>query len=357
MIKTSRKELFRKKLIRFGKKNFICKFLTTPILLAGTILFSVMGYVYNNKKRYAVMAFTFFLFAVYSSFSFPIFISGNESKSFDKISEEAKDIVLATETKVDLEAVDILEDKDVLNDGEELTDSECNLNQVEHYSSNDILELNQNRTNQTKTDNVGESGEQEYEFSKDDWKLILINKQNSIPDGYEDSVPLGNINTMKGVMHCDERIIDDLLDMIQAAKDDGVSLVICSPYRDLEYQRMLFERKIKKYMQKGLSYMEAYQLSSQAVTVPNASEHQIGLALDIVTNNYTSLNEGFGETDAGIWLNEKSYKYGFILRYPKGKEEITGIEFEPWHFRYVGKEAAKIIKEKEITLEEFWEDL
>ena len=106
----------------------------------------------------------------------------------------------------------------------------------------------------------------------------------------------------------------------------------------------------------GMSYMEAYQLTSQAVTVPGASEHQIGLALDIVASNYVTLDDGFGETKAGKWLAANSSKYGFILRYPKGKEDITGIGYEPWHFRYVGVDAATIIMGEGITLEEFWED-
>ena len=144
--------------------------------------------------------------------------------------------------------------------------------------------------------------------------------------------------------------------MLEAAEEDGVNLTICSPYRDLEYQQMLFNRKIKRYMNRGMSYMEAYQLSSQAVTVPGASEHQIGLALDIVCNDYMSLDEGFGDTKAGKWLATNSCRFGFILRYPKGKEDITGIEYEPWHFRYVGKTAAPVIMEQGITLEEFWEE-
>ena len=144
--------------------------------------------------------------------------------------------------------------------------------------------------------------------------------------------------------------------MIQAAQEEGVVLEIQSPYRDLQYQRWLFNRKISMYMQQGLSYIEAYQVSSQAVTVPNASEHQIGLSLDILTNNYFSLDEGFANTAAGKWLAANSYKYGFILRYPKGKEDITCIEYEPWHFRYVGVEAATVITKKGITLEEFWEE-
>ena len=91
--------------------------------------------------------------------------------------------------------------------------------------------------------------------------------------------------------------------------------------------------------------------------VPGSSEHQIGLALDILSNDYTSLNEGFEKTSAGKWLKEHCSEFGFILRYPKGKEHITSIGYEPWHFRYVGKDAASIIMENEITLEEFVESI
>lgn len=194
-------------------------------------------------------------------------------------------------------------------------------------------------------------GDEQSGFTKDDWRLVLINKQNSIPDDY--TFTLG---TIQGNMKCDERVLDDLNAMIQAAGEDGVGLMICSPYRDMERQKMLFHRKIKRYMNTGMSYIEAYRVSSETVTLPGASEHQIGLALDIVCSEYTSLDAGFGETEAGKWLEEHSCEYGFILRYPLGKEYITGIEYEPWHFRYVGVEAAYIIMEEEITLEEFWEE-
>lgn len=189
------------------------------------------------------------------------------------------------------------------------------------------------------------------EFTSDNWRLILVNKQNSIPEGY--TVQLDKI---QGRMQCDERILDDLLDMLYAAEEDGVNLVICSSYRDTEYQKMLFDRKIRRYMNRGMSYLEAYQLSSQAVTVPGTSEHEMGLALDIICNEYTSLDEGFGDTKAAKWLAANCSRFGFILRYPKGKENITGIEYEPWHFRYVGKNAATVIMEQGISLEEFWEE-
>ncbi len=110
-------------------------------------------------------------------------------------------------------------------------------------------------------------------------------------------------------------------------------------------------------MNKGLNYIDSFKLASQEATVPGYSEHQIGLALDITSSTYYTLDEGFGETKAGLWLKEHCDEYGFILRYPAGKEYITGIQYEPWHFRYVGKEAASVIMERDITLEEFLEEL
>lgn len=189
-------------------------------------------------------------------------------------------------------------------------------------------------------------------FSRDDWRLILVNKQHPIPEDYDFTLA-----TIKGSQRCDERIIDDLLAMMQAAKDAGITLVIRSPYRSDARQEYLFDRKIKQYMGRGMSYMDAFKLSSQTVQVPNSSEHQIGLSLDIVCDYYGELLQGFGDTEAGIWMEEHCAEFGFIVRYPKGKEFITSVEYEPWHFRYVGVEAATIIMEREITLEEFVEGL
>lgn len=220
------------------------------------------------------------------------------------------------------------------------------INDGDMMSAEDILSWNS-----MEDLDIADIAEEETELSADDWRLVLINKRYEIPDDY--TFTLGYIRTMKGTQKCDERIIPDLLKMLQAAKDDGINLLICSPYRDLSYQEFLFNRKVKDYMRQGMSYMDAYSLSAQAVTIPGASEHQIGLALDIVCDTYKDLNEGFEDTEAGKWLAEHSCEYGFILRYPKGKEYITGIEYEPWHFRYVGVEAATIITNENLTLEEF----
>ena len=344
-MKLSPKQRFQEALVRIGEKNRICLYLR------------------GNRKRLAMIAMTFLLFVAYSSFTFPAFSAENGTDNgLNPVSEEAQDIELSEQKGADLNITGFLGDGDVIQDddagylevygdiSEPYSASETLESTGELNNASEILEAAGDRDAQG---NGRTDIQEDVEFSKDDWRLVLINKQHSIPDDYQ--VTLGKISTLKGIMYCDERIIDDYLDMLKAAKEDNVKLEITSPYRDTVRQEYLFNRKIKAYMAKGLSYIEAYQLSSQAVTVPGASEHQIGLALDIVTPTYRNLTEGFADTDAGLWLAENSYKYGFILRYPKGKEYITGIEYEPWHFRYVGVEAATVITERGITLEEFWE--
>lgn len=265
-----------------------------------------------------------------------------------EMTEVDSNVSLAEEEELDINAVEILDDEDVLDDYEyEETSHGMDIGNI--YDADDILKSTEGReTKGNKTEEPAAAPE----FSKNDWRLVLINKQHSIPEDY--TFELGNITP---TMRCDERIIDNLRDMLQEAKEDNVNLVICSPYRDTERQEMLFNRKITRYMNQGMSYVEAYQLASQAVTVPGASEHQIGLALDIVSDSYYNLDEGFGDTEAGKWLAENSCRFGFILRYPSDKEYITGIEYEPWHFRYVGVDAATVIMQEGITLEEFWEEL
>ena len=182
----------------------------------------------------------------------------------------------------------------------------------------------------------------------DDWRLILVNKQNPVPEDF--NVKLAGIN---GSMSADERIISDIYKMMDAASSDGVDLMICSAYRSYDRQQTLFRNKINKLMGEGMTYLEAYKIGSMNVTVPGTSEHHLGLALDILTGSYTKMDDGFGDTEAGKWLAENAKDYGFILRYPKGKEEITGIVYEPWHFRYVGREYAKDIEERGVCLEEY----
>ena len=234
---------------------------------------------------------------------------------------------------------------------EELADAEllehADAQADEIFTIDDVMEFDSSEVDED--ENVTEDETIDIsDFDKNDWKIMLINKQHPIPESYEFTLA-----TIKGSMKCDERIIPELQQMMQAAQKSGVILVIRSPYRDYERQIYLFNRKIKAYMKKKMSYLEAYRTTAQSVTIPGASEHQVGLALDITSNSYTTLTQGFADTKEGKWLANHSYEYGFILRYPDGKEDITGISFEPWHFRYVGKTAAKYMFEHDLTLEEF----
>lgn len=130
--------------------------------------------------------------------------------------------------------------------------------------------------------------------------------------------------------------------------------MICSAFRAYDTQVSLHENKIERIMmEEGLDREAAAVKASTVVAKPGTSEHQIGLALDIVSSSYTDLDEGQMKTEDQKWLIENSWKYGFILRYPLDKSDITGVIFEPWHYRYVGQKAAKEITEQNLTLEEY----
>lgn len=135
------------------------------------------------------------------------------------------------------------------------------------------------------------------------------------------------------------------------------SPLICSSYRTNEKQQTLYNNKVSQYLEKGYSQTEAEAEAGKWVAVPGTSEHQTGLAVDIVDINYQLLDEKQEETEVQKWLMKNSYRYGFILRYPSDKSDITGIYYEPWHYRYVGKETAKEIYEQGICFEEYLDTL
>lgn len=358
-------ERFRFAVLKAGRKNICMRYLVLPVLFLGLLFFHLTTYLKQNTKRLSLCCFVVLIFVMYSSFSYPLFISaGGVGNNLQLSVENDKAVYLAYEKDIDMDSIPLLNDEDVMEENEQMDISHGVT--VDKYLIDDILdaiepdessdyEATEPEPSQIKDSNVDDEAYSDFIFDKSDWKLVLINKQHSIPDDYP--LTLGTVKTLKGDMQCDERIIDDWIAMLQAAKESDVNLMICSPYRDMERQTMLFNRKINRYVAQGMSYTEAYRLAGEVVTVPGASEHQIGLALDIVCSTYDSLDEGFGDTQAGKWLAENSYRFGFILRYPEGKEFITGIDYEPWHFRYVGVEAATYITKKGLTLEEFWEEL
>ena len=184
--------------------------------------------------------------------------------------------------------------------------------------------------------------------SANDWRLLLVNKQNPLPEDYS----IQTVELRNG-LQVDERCYPDLQAMMDACRAEGLEPVICSAYRTWEYQENLYESQIEKQMARGYSRERAETEAGEQVAIPGTSEHQLGLAVDIVDISYQLLDRSQEDTAVQKWLMEHSWEYGFILRYPDGKSEITGITYEPWHYRYVGRENAEQIYRGGFCLEEY----
>lgn len=195
------------------------------------------------------------------------------------------------------------------------------------------------------------AGEEALSISGEDlWCLILTNAEYPVPENY--TVELKTVPGTEQTV--DARIYDPLMSMLEAMRTEGLSPVVCSGYRTLDKQEKLFNRKVQSYVRRGSSKAEAYELARRTISIPGSGEHCLGLAVDFFTKSYHKLEREFEDTPEGIWLMAHAQEYGFILRYPDGREDITGIEYEPWHYRYVGVEAARYIMEHNLTLEEFY---
>lgn len=173
------------------------------------------------------------------------------------------------------------------------------------------------------------------------WNLMLVNSYNRIPTDYE-----AELLSLSNGEQVDARIYPELQEMFDNARAVGYELFVREGYRSGEEQQELLEDKISAYEGEGYSGRESRRLAKQWVAEPGTSEHELGLAVDI---------NGKGQNSDSLyqWLSENSWQYGFILRYPEDKKEITGIDYEPWHFRYVGKEAAEEIYRQGVCLEEY----
>lgn len=185
------------------------------------------------------------------------------------------------------------------------------------------------------------------------WNLTLVNYHYSLDKTFKPS----NLTKINNGYEADSRIADAAKKMISDAASENIKITTVSAYRDYDYQQELFNNKIHNLQkEKGYSVDKARAEAATVVAAPGTSEHQLGLALDLVDSNHVVLDESQEETAAYQWLKAHCHEYGFIVRYPNGKTDITGIIYEPWHFRYVGVEAATIIMEKGITLEEYIND-
>lgn len=183
-----------------------------------------------------------------------------------------------------------------------------------------------------------------------DFTTLLVNKSSYLPTDY--SVAL---TTLKNGQQVASVMYEDLRNMLFDGEEEeqGLSFLVASGYRSSEKQQQLLEEEIVKNEGAGMNEEEAREDALLMVAPAHYSEHETGLAVDIVAVTNQRLDETQESTPENIWLQENCYKYGFILRYPKGKEEVTGFSYESWHFRYVGKDVAKEIYDRGITLEEY----
>lgn len=224
-----------------------------------------------------------------------------------------------------------------------------------HTVAGAVIEENASENNTKKRDIQEEKSVEDVKSKSNDIKkendyLMLINKNSGINENYiPPDLVIPNVKFRVADDMCREMRLDAanaLENMFNDAKEEGINLIAISGYRSYDYQEVVYERSVAT---EGQEYTNNY------VAIPGTSEHQTGLVMDLLSDEYLSLDEGFENTMAFQWLKENMTNYGFILRYPRGKEDITGYDYEPWHLRYVGIDVAKEIMNKGITLEEYLE--
>ena len=210
----------------------------------------------------------------------------------------------------------------------------------------------QNKSFSTDSDTLKSNEIKRLEGILNDELFILVNENNKLEDDYVPSTLVESDIAFEEYIECkqlDERTSNAAKEMFNAALNDNVNLIAISGYRSYSVQENLYNSRVEV---KGVEKTRQYTAEA------GASEHQTGLAIDIVCNDYPYLDEGFENTDAFKWLYNNCYKYGFILRYQKGKENITGYNYEPWHFRYIGDiDIAKEIMERGICFEEYIQEV
>lgn len=199
--------------------------------------------------------------------------------------------------------------------------------------------------------------------------LVLVNQSQKLPNDYlakdlvkaREVIAVPNpedLSVSKADLMLNQNVIDQLLKMVQGAYEDGVTgYTIVSGHRDLAYQVGLFQRKINQYKQFGLDAQAAEERAKQIVAVPGESEHHTGLALDLPSRKHPALETSYLDTPQGAWLKEHAWEYGFVIRYPADKVDITGISYEPWHIRYVGLPHSAVMQRENWCLEEYIEAL
>lgn len=194
-------------------------------------------------------------------------------------------------------------------------------------------------------------------FTSTGAQIDVVNPWNAVADGYDPDLVSLDIHYGKSGSQVSAVCLDALKQMIDDCNSQCTRVYVVSSYRTYEYQAKLFENRIQRFQNQGYSRSEAETLAATVVARPGTSEHHLGLAVDIVDNNNWSLTDEQADMPGQKWLMEHCWEYGFILRYPKDTTDSTGIIWEPWHYRYVGKELAEELHECGLTLEEYLENL
>ena len=180
------------------------------------------------------------------------------------------------------------------------------------------------------------------------WQLLLVNPWNKLPEDYT-----VELKKLPNGLQVDARIYDDLTAMLSDCRTAGLRPLVCSAHRSSETPTRLYNNKIARLRAAGYSTEAAIREAGRWVAVPGTSEHQTGLAVDLVASSYQVLDRKQEQTAEQKWLMEDCWEYGFILRYPSDKSAVTGIGYEPWHYRYVGRETSKAIQDSGLCLEEY----
>ncbi len=194
-------------------------------------------------------------------------------------------------------------------------------------------------------------------FTSQGREVILVNRWNPVPEDYIPTlVDLSTSISVEG-SRVDQSCYEALLAMIADCNKECPKVCVVSSYRTNDHQTSSYKRKVNYYKGLGYSEEDAKEEAGTIIARPGTSEHQLGLAVDIIDTRLWDLTEAQADLPAQKWLMENSWRYGFILRYPKGKIDSTGIIYEPWHYRYVGEDLAKELYDLGMTMEEYMESL
>ena len=197
-----------------------------------------------------------------------------------------------------------------------------------------------------------------YHFTSSGKRIVVVNPWHHVPEDYTvDLVELDTSISVEG-MYVDASCYDALMAMLKECNRVCPYICVVSAYRTQDYQAKLFENKVQRVMAaEKVDQAQARILAAKEVAIPGTSEHQLGLAVDVVDTRCWSLESEQADMPAQQWIMENCWRFGFILRYPADKTEVTGIIYEPWHYRYVGKELAAELYESGLTVEEYLQQL